>query len=307
MENKETKEEVSFLDLLLVLIRYRNLIIIGTLISIILSLGLFYVRPKFNAKNCVLEKAGSVVNITCQVNIQEFPFMVQNRIFVDSNSKKNPVSITVEDTAVKFLRKPSIVAQANKESELFVNKDDEDYLNKIRQVVECDVYDISSNSSENLIEINLIVPEEKKEAAKKFVDSLLALVEKEVEKFYSDQLDMYELSVKSFLEKADKNRDFSNFAENERMILATETSFRNNLKSYLSLSEQPFVTVEEQDDASDYPLISKKKIIFTIFCGFILFVIIAFIKNGIDNVKENQSQKQLVADAWKSGKWRNKK
>ena len=300
MENKQTNEveEVSFLDLFLVLVRYRNLIIIGTILSIIFSICVFYIKPKLCSKASIPQNSVQKISLSYDVKVQDFPFQVQNRII--DTSKKN--YITVTEIASKSFNKVSIFAEANKVVPLFVDKDDSNYNNKIKDVMDNDYKAFISETS-GVITVKLSLPKEKETLASQFIDSLVTLVDKDIKNYFFPMLDMYETSVKQFIEQANSRKDNSTFAQNERLIYTIETSFRQNLKSFVHVYAEPFSTLIESSDNSVF-VYSKKKIIFTVAAGFIFFVIIAFIVNGINNVKSNENQKKLVSEAWNFGKWR---
>ena len=301
MENKQINEveEVSFLDLFLVLVRYRNLIIIGTILSIIFSICVFYIKPKLCSKASIPQNSVQKISLSYDVKVQDFPFQVQNRII--DTSKKN--YITVTEIASKSFNKVSIFAEANKVVPLFVDKDDSNYNNIIQDVMANDYKAFISETS-GVITVKLSLPKEKETLAGQFIDSLVTLVDKDIKNYFFPMLDMYETSVKQFIEQANSRKDNSTFAQNERLIYTIETSFRQNLKSFLYVSAEPFSTLIIESSDNSVFVYSKKKIIFTVAAGFFFFVIIAFIVNGINNVKSNENQKKLVSEAWNFGKWR---
>ena len=105
-------------------------------------------------------------------------------------------------------------------------------LNKIKDVMDNDYKAFISETS-GVITVKLSLPKEKETLASQFIDSLVTLVDKDIKNYFFPMLDMYETSVKQFIEQANSRKDNSTFAQNERLIYTIETSFRQNLKSFV--------------------------------------------------------------------------
>ena len=70
--------------------------------------------------------------------------------------------------------------------------------------------------------------------------------------------------------------------------------FTKSFEGFLSLREEPFVVPEGRGRV--------KKLLIIFLASFVVFVVAAFIKNVIANIKADPESNKLITDAWKEGK-----
>ena len=268
MENEkieQSDEEISLIDLLAILLRYRKLILIGTLATIVVGLFCIFVPPqiqkskqaKIAAQEALaaqeepveeedVQKVTIVYTITCH---QYKPNIYENFGLVLSNSFKSLPTIAAEYNAHPFLGKEY--------------KDEREFNNFINSFVKSNFFalDVSNDRNQSIFQLSATMEEDNIAEFKKF----LALHMKNLSKTLSDS----------------------------KSITPTF--------EYFTLSGEPFV-YDASSSSSSSSSSYTKKIIILVFASLLVFILIAFIINAIKNVKQDSKASSTIRDAWDSGK-----
>lgn len=290
MENFENKQinnndnEISLIDLFSVLIRYRKLIIFGTLLLSILAILGFSVLKGNNENQKELYRVEFTI-----------PFLIN----------KNDVNTLigfdfVNDTVLKF-KDINTVATINKNFNMLDYDFSRQPFNQlsynkfIYDVLQKKVYDTKLNST--MSEIILTVKTHSVEESEKFVKNIVNEINEEYYNFLlplvSNKLDL----LNEILDN-NKNKVSLNAVINENDLLKEQLGLQTILKNDITIFDtvkSPLVF--KHDAKSIYPIYIL--IIGGIFC---LFVFIAFILNAIKNVKSDKKSVEKIKSAWTAGK-----
>ena len=312
MENFENKQsnnpndEISIIDLFSVFIKYRKLIVFGTLIFSIL---IILVITIFNGNSAKKDDLYSV----------EFtiPFLIN----------KNDVNTLIDydfanDTVLK-LKNVNTVANINKDFNVFNYNfnnqifDQLSYNKFIYDILQKKYYDVKLNGTKSAI--ILTVKTNSIETSEKFVANIVNSVNEE---YYDFLLPL----VSNKLDVLNNILDNANGIENNTIILniANPDEILNNKKDLKNtntfISENELFkeqlglqTILKNDieifDTVKNPLILKQdvKSIYTIyivvvFGVFFCFVFLAFLLNALKNIKADKISSEKIKLAWISGK-----
>lgn len=286
--NKETQEdEISLLDLFAVLIRYRKLIVFGTLIVTFLAGLYLFVVPMF------LKKAGNQhAVVSYAVDVQNVPVAISEKL--PNNEKITPLYLATYNSE----RLPFLVDQI-KAHNIFSDADMTDYeFNSfVQSLLREKKIKITTSPLGNGYDIELNVPIDRINDATLLVRSMVYDTEKSVDDYYLPLIQTLGKNTQNSLEKAASVTSSSAEAASVQALrdLAVEIDeFSSSFTGFLSLRDEPFVVPEGRGRI--------KKLMIAFFASFFIFVFAAFCKNAIVNIKADPESNKLISDAWKAGK-----
>ena len=285
MENeKNTNDEISLIDLFSVLIRYRKLIILGTIILSILGILGFYLLSG-NKQN-----SNEVYNVEFII-----PFKI-NKNYINTL-----IDYDFANDSVLQLKNVSTVANINKEFNMLnYSFDNEpfnqlDYNKYIYEVLENKIYDVKLNPTKSAILLN--VKTNSIEESEKFVGTLVSNLN---EQYYNYLLPLVSNKLEVLNDIFDSRKEYGNFNpiinENELLKeqLALQTILKNDIEIFDTV-QTSLVLLNDKD--------SKLKVFMLIILGsFCLFIFIAFFLNTVKNIKSNKFAFDKINSAWNSGK-----
>ncbi|MGN0729060.1 Wzz/FepE/Etk N-terminal domain-containing protein, partial [Treponema sp.] len=108
---KNNDDEISLIDLFAVLVRYRKMIVIGTLASVFISLVCFFAVPKVfssSAKNVDVPFVSNSVNVSYGLKTEYLPLSVYNMTGFD-----------ILQSAVMYMQDPVVIAECQGSLQLF--------------------------------------------------------------------------------------------------------------------------------------------------------------------------------------------
>jgi len=285
-ENKENAEdEISLLDLFAVLIRYRKLIIFGTLIVTVLAgLYLFVVPMVFKKANT------QTAQVAYTVSVKAIPLSISSKL--PDGSKVTPLYLATYNSQ----RLPFLVEQLKKNN-VFTNNEMTAYeFNSFVQgLIKDKKFQINESRLGNEFDIVLVVPIENIPQATALVKNIVAEVNQNLNNYYEPLLQTLLLNTTTSLEKARTSTTGDSSAIQEVQNLNVDLQeFINSFDGFLTLHDEPFVIPEGRG--------RTKKLIIIFFAAFFIFVFAAFCKNAIANIKADPDSNKLISDAWKAGK-----
>ena len=282
-------DEISLIDLFSVLIRYRMMIIIGSAIVFVLTaLYLFImplVFPKTMKRESTVKYSISVTTVPGTIS-RELPGKISNLKSVLNAEFTDPVFL------VKEMKKnnPYQSENAKELTDFQFNK----FIQDLQKEKKIRVY---SAAVRDEVIVELTIPEDNLEIATNLIDSMIKSVNETVEPLFKKEvlivkktkLETYDEIQKSFSEN-------SNLTEAQSLMLTVRQidEFMNNYDCISERTEEPFVILE--------PLGRVKKLIIVTFAAFFIFVFIAFLKNAIENIKNDPEASGKIKSAWDSGK-----
>lgn len=284
--NKEIQEdEISLLDLFAVLIRYRKLIVFGTLIVTFLAGLYLFVLPLFR-------QTDRMADVTYAVDVMNIPNSVSAKL--PNKDRITPLYLSTYNAQ----RLPFLVDHIKKNN-AFSDDQLSDYeFNSFVQTIQKEgKYKISSSPLGNGFDINLKISIEKIPEATKLVRSIVEDTEAAVQDYYLPLIETLEQNTLNSIEKATavatSASDMSALQNLQDLSVEIE-EFKQSFNNFLTLREDPFVIPEARG--------RTKKFVIIFVAAFFIFVFAAFCKNAIANIKADPDSKKLISDAWKAGK-----
>lgn len=273
----DNNEEITLLDLFAVLIKFRKLIIIGTLVTIIIVFGLFFIKNK-----------------------REKPVYEANYIYTrQQTSGRVSLVSSINSNVINNLQNIQTLTDINKKTELFAIpgelKDDEVkyqsfFMNSYFEK------DIEIKITDNFYTI--FIKSTDIDKSNEFVDLLVSFVNNQIS---NDWMPLINKNINDLNTIIDMNQ---NLANNKTL---------NDVASYNNYFLQLKDFEDLQSKISNYVLYSKKEIkiidkslfltlVIICFASLFIFIFIAFLCNAIQNVKKDEKALNIITDAWKEGK-----
>ena len=283
-------DEISLLDLFAVLIKHRFMIVFGTIFVFVFTCLKLFVLPLLST-----EKMNRNVSIEYRISVKQLPTALEQEI----SSSKN-MGIVKMMAESQFLDIISVVEEIKKINPY--SSDDSNKLNGyeynsfVRDLMKSKKYEAKSAPVRNEIILNIIVPESNIEEANRFVQSLTAKNNKELEDYFFPTIDAFEKSRRNAYEKLTESSESSSKSDIQTVLLILNQidEFRSEYTSFLSCTADPFIIPE--------PLGRAKKTIIVTFATFFILVFIAFLLNAIDNIKQDAEASEKIKSAWVGGK-----
>lgn len=270
LENKNTEEEVSLIDLLAVCLRYRKLICIGTLaVTLLAGLWLFVAPVVFKDK---LQKPDTYT-VSYKIRTENPPQIVMNSV-AGGNGVAN-----IASAQMKTLQ---FICSQNRIVPLFgaEDKDGYEYNSAVKDAVKEFKYDIGSVYLGINFNITCTIPENKLELLSQFLNTSLSSINNELESVIMPE-------VKDLMDIKDSDGEFK-YPEIKL--------FNDKHQAFVSIEGEPFITKNE---------VSKnrvKKLIIAFFAGFFVTIFISFIINAVNNLKKDKEATSKLSSAWNAGK-----
>lgn len=282
MENeKNTNDEISLIDLFTVFIRYRKLIIFGTLLlSFIAILGLF-----------VIQKDSKTETYSVEFTI---PFLI-NKNYINGLIDYD----FANDSILKF-KNLNAVANINKECNMFNYNFTEQPFNELQynkfiyDMLQNKVYDVKLNSTKSAVIVT--VKTFSVEESEKFVSNL---VNKINEEYYDFLLPLVTNKLDVLNEVLDNRLNTNiNPVMNENELLKEQLGLQTILKDDIEV----FDGVKTSLVLKQNPKSNKKLYLLIVIGSFCCFVLLAFLLNAIKNIKSDEKASEIIKSAWESGK-----
>jgi len=289
MENNEfnNEEEISLIDLFAVLLHYRKLIIIGTLIcTFIFSLKLFVV-PAVNKK-----ASKKTVDITYTVKLNNLPATVNSRINdFTVNQAFNFYMTSKQFIASEYKKNPFLDSETKNEMS------DLDFNLFIEHLLKDKKYEVKTTPISTVREIHMIVPMANITVADSFVKSILQQAEATMQEVAMPAIQTVKLNTEKSLQQVNSSYTTINDAGsviNLQRTLDDIQTFLSNFKCFIELNEQSFAVPVAQGRV--------KSLVIVFFASAFVFVFIAFLLNALKNIKNDPQAYGKLKDAWKEGR-----
>ena len=292
MEDTNTfeDEEISLIDLLAVLIRFRKFIAIFTVAVAFLATFVLFVLPRLNAKANTNE-----VTISYSVKVRQMP-----QSLIDEGLPKD-----ISNIAKTYFVNPRIIARQNKKFGAF--GDDLDELtdrqyntfvqNLIKQrSIEVPKADIAVPNEFSVI---MNVKEENTEKCILFFNGMLSEINASLDAFYRPQLESIREATDSAIAQLQKSAESEDATLSQgggaTNLIALRQQVNLILSSdYVVAPETPFIESKSQGRA--------KKLIIAVFAAFFCSVFCAFAYNAWKNIQTDPKASKTLKEAWDAGK-----
>lgn len=264
MENIENKEdEISLIDLFLVLLKYRKLIAIITAFCMILGAVTLFALPKF-----VPSLSKAKFDIIYSVKVNELPPNISSKID----------NIKLEKFFTYFMTSNKTVADVYSQHP-FTNDElstGYKYNLYIYNLIRQKKYEVKTVNP-GYFEIHITTSESNINNANDFVSEMIANTEVLMQKISLEAVENLRISTMDLLASA-KNSDVSATADYVKTLKDIEL-FNASKAKIIDVSKEGFIIPESQGRF-------KKTIIIT-FAGFFISVFLAFLLNAWDNIKKD--------------------
>ena len=283
--NKESQEdEISLLDLFAVLIRYRKLIVFGTLIVSFLAGLYLFVLPMFFKKT-----NSQTAVVTYAVDVRNVPVSIAEKL--PNNEKITPLYLATYNSE----RLPFLVDQI-KAHNIFTDAEMSNYeFNSfVQSLIKEKTIQIEKSPLGNAYDIKIKVGIDRIDEATALARSMVRDTEQSVDDYYLPLIETIGKNTKNSLEKSAYGSSESGSAQTLQELSVEIDEFIQSFSGFLSLRDEPFVVPKGRGRV--------KKFVIVFFAAFFIFVFIAFCRNAIANIKADPQSNKLISDAWKAGK-----
>ena len=314
MENEVARTddyyEVDLIDLFAVMLRYRKMIIFGTLIITFLSVLFFYIRPKMMQKN--QEKQ---LKVTYVIRVKQFPStigmgFIKLGVPFDINEELTN-SFENYPTLAKEYKKNPLMKEDYPEDKLEYNKLIMDtFQNKVgksQKEIGKDKKIIMSKKVGNAYFLECTLPAERFEAGAldSFIKEHLELINQQVQEQAQNYLVLLENKTMESYKEVISGSSVGSATTIVRA--ATEQNLREMLQdievykkapvTFYTLNDEPFVVEAEVKSKS-----KTKSVVLSFFASLFFFICVAFVNYIVGNIKNNAEIMQKISTAWKEGK-----
>lgn len=279
-DNYKNEDEISLLDLLSVFVKYRKLIIWGTVVfALLVSIFLFFLsKSSDNQDQLYLID----YNINIYPNMDIFKSIVSFDIIDDTNNKLNNKKLISE------INKNILVFDYDFNSSNF---DVLEYNQFILELFNDKEYlaELSKTKNNFLLSIKTINPEN----SDLFVNELINVVNNEYREFLLPLIQKRINEINLLLPQySSDEKEIKDKLLNEKITL---TELSNENFNILQTNFSKFIVIEKKDSL-------LLKIIIVWFASFFIFIFIAFLLNAIQNIKSDKEASTKIKNAWEKGK-----
>lgn len=281
LQNEEIKEdEISLLDLIVVIVKYRKLIIWGTILVSVLACMFLVILPNFDKDKD--EYYIIDYNIPLYPNMNNFGNFISFDITEDVQTKINDRNFIAE------INKKSLVFDYDFEAPSFNTLDYNQYIFNLFK----DNYYVAklSNTKSNIL---LSIKTKNQENADLFVNSLTDNINTEYREFLLPLIQKRINDIDKLLKQlSSDDKESREKLLNERLDL---NELYNTTFDIIQKNRTKFV-IREQGDSL------LLKLIIVCFASFFLFIFLAFLLNAIKNIKCDKISNEKIKNAWNEGK-----
>lgn len=292
------EDEISLIDLFAVLIRYRKLVVIGTLAVALAAFAWLFVLPKF-----VPSLDSGKQTVIYDVKTERLPPSLYSMIDYD-----------ILTSAISYMQNASVIADTQKGFSVIADEkkfsSEKLYNLAIKQAIDSKVFLVKESDIPGNITVACTISSapEKYESLKSFMQKLAKVTSDYIEKSLMPEINLLEKNADSFIEmygnattaasksgaSSASKSGASSASVNYADISADAKAFKSKYNGFLSISENEFVIPE--------PAKRSIKFIIAVFAAFFVFVFIAFLMNAVENIKNDENAVSLIKKAWNEGK-----
>lgn len=286
--NQNLDEEISLVDLFAVLLRYRKLIIIGTVVVTFLA-GLYLFVVPVVLPN--LSNAKETLSYT--IVVDELPSSLDSEFF-RSNTRQG----LIMGLAMEELRNLSTFSALYKENPIFSTDDSmpetpSQYNLMIQKLFGSDIKILPSGVG-NTIKITVEIPPVNAEKSDDFIAKYITTVNNSLDSFILPRLKNIQTSTETALKAMEGQNSIMNSSQDLQVKLLDITPYLTGKSSFLHIQGEPFVLPVAQG--------RLMKLIIVAFAAFFVTVFGAFVLNAINNIKADPQASKVLSEAWKAGK-----
>lgn len=279
------EDEISLIDLFAVLVRYRKLVVIGTLAVALAAFAWLFVLPKF-----VPSLNKKTLTISYALKTERLPSSVAFSVNYD-----------ILLTATNYMNDVRVLADAQREFSIFADEKKvpsvSAYNKQIQDAIDKEKFVAKRSPIADTIAVTCKIPIEKEDFADDFIKKIAKMVSDYIEADLMPEINTLEDNADMILEKygdlglsEKKSSSFTKYAD----ISSDIKAFKLKHDMFVQLLDDAFVITD--------PAGRTIKFIVATFAAFFIFVFTAFLLNAIENIKNDENAVSLIKKAWDEGK-----
>lgn len=288
--NTNNEDEISLIDLFAVLIRYRKLIIIGTLVVTVLAGLYLFVLPMV-----VPSSSKKVSAVTYSIAVNRLPLTIERQL-------PNPVggSNLISGLFMSNVRNMPFFASVYKDH-MFLSTDgklpesDADFNLMVQEILEKKKVVMQNGPLGASVEIVVEVPDVNIDKVGPFISDLVMRSNADLSRYMIPQLEgLRKTTSETIAIMESQTSMLGNSTQDLQRVLSDLDDYMANFQAFVLFEGAPFIVSVAQGRMT--------KLIIVAFAGFFVFVFIAFVLNAVSNVKADPQASKIISDAWKAGK-----
>lgn len=256
------EDEISLIDLFAVLVRYRKLVVIGTLAVALAAFAWLFVLPKF-----VPSLNKKTLTISYVLKTERLPASVFNATGYD-----------VLKSAVDYMQDPAVISECQRDFHIFENAE---------QAVVGGTFSVQSSNASDRITLLCKIPAEKENELNAFILELLKSTNSYIEDSAMQRINSLEENEKSEIKTISVSVNCLEISSDIKTFKASHDKFVSAPILLSSVVDSGKRTI---------------KFIVATFAAFFIFVFTAFLLNAIENIKNDENAVSLIKKAWDEGK-----
>lgn len=285
------EDEISLIDLFAVLVRYRKLVVIGTLAVALAAFAWLFVLPKF-----VPSLNKKTLTISYALKTERLPSSVAFSVNYD-----------ILLTATNYMNDVRVLADAQREFSIFADEKKVPsviaYNKQIQDAIDKEKFVAKRSPIADTIAVTCKIPIEKEDFADDFIKKIAKMASDYIEADLMPEINTLEDNADMILEKygdlglsekksssSSSSSSFTNYAD----ISSDIKAFKLKHDMFVQLLDDAFVITD--------PAGCTIKFIVATFAAFFIFVFIAFLLNAVANIKTDPYASNIIKKAWDEGK-----
>ena len=284
------EDEISLIDLFAVLVRYRKLVVIGTLAVALAAFAWLFVLPKF-----VPSLNKKTLTISYALKTERLPSSVAFSVNYD-----------ILLTATNYMNDVRVLADAQREFSIFADEKKvpsvSAYNKQIQDAIDKEKFVAKRSPIADTIAVTCKIPIEKEDFADDFIKKIAKMASDSIEADLMPEINTLEDNADMILEK------YGDVGLSEKKSSSSSSSFTNyadissDIKAF-KLKHDMFVQFLDDAFVITDPA-GGRTIKFTVatLAAFFIFVFTAFLLNAIENIKNDENAVSLIKKAWDEGK-----
>lgn len=288
--NTNNEDEISLIDLFAVLIRYRKLIIIGTLVVTVLAGLYLFVLPMV-----VPSSSKKVSAVTYSIAVNRLPLTIERQL-------PNPVggSNLISGLFMSNVRNMPFFASVYKDH-MFLSTDgklpesDADFNLMVQEILEKKKVVMQNGPLGASVEIVVEVPDVNIDKVGPFISDLVMRSNADLSRYMIPQLEgLRKTTSETIAVMESQTSMLGNSTQDLQRVLSDLDDYMANFQAFVSFEGAPFIVSVAQGRMT--------KLIIVAFAAFFVAVFTAFVLNAVSNVKADPQASKVISDAWKAGK-----
>lgn len=274
----EQQEEISFVDLVIVLIRRRRIVIALTLAAFVLALGYFYAAPAIGLTS---RDSYTVDDVFVPVR---FPPSIKNEIGMDLPS----YAMSIATSPVNLIG--PVWAMGLESTKSMTGPDDPSFLSLLKKdFIGKGIYTCTVNGDGALV---FSVNNKNRSVAETFLKTMVGVTDLKLRQEVSKRARVIADSMETVLVESEK-KGLPVSVEARQMFLSSRSFTNEDTSLFQELSGVE--TSRERVGRS-------KGAIVTVAVGFILGILLAFVVEAVMNIKKNEDTMRKIRAAMAHGK-----